>query len=183
MREDTVQLQRAMDDVLHVLNLRSLQSYYSISPPNSRTSSEAPRDPVRRTSHKESISSQSLPYDHPLHPKMEDVRPRGNGTFMARDREPSQEPPEQDNQSLFSNPMGSVYEVTNLRSLRSGSSKRRYQSDLDTDFISRGLITLQEGQELFDTYAVPWQCIQHTGCLPGNTGFETRLTTTSTALH
>lgn len=54
--------------------------------------------------------------------------------------------------SLVTAPMGSLYEVTQLSENRESSSPtQRYPSDqaLVTDFISRGVVELQEAEELF----------------------------------
>ena len=163
MREDTVQLQRAVDDVLASLNLRPLASYCSTttSPPMSRNSSQPPDEkrqvPVRgislptvRFQDQQSSRATSLKMeDEPAH--------RGGATAMAREH--SQNMEEQDGQLLFSNPMGSLYEVTRLRGLRGSIGSRFGHShpseDMDADFISRGLISSAEAQELFALYLVP----------------------------
>lgn len=66
---------------------------------------------------------------------------------MARDHSTHEEHEGQ----LFSNPMGSLYEVTKLRGLRGNDGERSGapQEEIDMDFISRGLISLSEAQELF----------------------------------
>lgn len=53
--------------------------------------------------------------------------------------------------SLVTAPMGSLYEVTQLSENRETSPGRQYAPDqaLVTDFISRGVVDLQEAEELF----------------------------------
>ncbi|KAH8428974.1 uncharacterized protein LDX57_006646 [Aspergillus melleus] len=53
--------------------------------------------------------------------------------------------------SLVNAPMGSLYEVTQLSEIQANTPKRQYAPDraLVTDFISRGLVGIQEAQELF----------------------------------
>lgn len=63
-------------------------------------------------------------------------------------REPS---PDQDLQDpdLVPAPMRSLYEVTKLRNLRNNHVEAPKQTLLEEDFISRGLISLHEAEELF----------------------------------
>lgn len=63
-------------------------------------------------------------------------------------REQSQEPDLQDPE-LVPAPMGSLYEVTRLRNLRNYPVEKPKQTLLEEDFISRGLISLREAEELF----------------------------------
>lgn len=53
--------------------------------------------------------------------------------------------------SLVTAPMGSLYEVTQLSENRENSPSENYAPDqaLVTDFISRGVVSLQEAEELF----------------------------------
>ncbi|CAG8940917.1 unnamed protein product [Penicillium salamii] len=72
----------------------------------------------------------------------------GPGVVMDITREPS---PEQDLQDpeLVPAPMRSLYEVTKLRNLRNNHVEAPKQTLLEEDFISRGLISLHEAEELF----------------------------------
>ncbi|KAJ5352645.1 hypothetical protein N7452_001619 [Penicillium brevicompactum] len=72
----------------------------------------------------------------------------GPGVVMDVTREPS---PEQDLQDpeLVPAPMRSLYEVTKLRNLRNNHVEAPKQTLLEEDFISRGLISLHEADELF----------------------------------
>ncbi|RAL07099.1 putative C6 transcription factor [Aspergillus homomorphus CBS 101889] len=70
------------------------------------------------------------------------------GAVMDVTREPSQEPDLQDRE-LVPAPMRSLYEVTKLRNLRNNPIERPKITLLEEDFISRGLISLHEAEELF----------------------------------
>lgn len=63
-------------------------------------------------------------------------------------REHSQEPDLQDPE-LVPAPMRSLYEVTKLRNLRNNHIEAPKTTLLEEDFISRGLISLHEAEELF----------------------------------
>lgn len=63
-------------------------------------------------------------------------------------RENSQEPmPEEPD--LVPAPMGTLYEVTKLRNLRSNQVGKPKSTLMEEDFISRGCISLHEAEELF----------------------------------
>ncbi|KAL4897258.1 hypothetical protein BDV59DRAFT_87009 [Aspergillus ambiguus] len=72
----------------------------------------------------------------------------GPGVVMDVTREPSQEPDLPDRE-LVPAPMRSLYEVTKLRNLRNNPVERPKLTLLEEDFISRGLISLHEAEELF----------------------------------
>lgn len=71
----------------------------------------------------------------------------------ATEREGSQEPHDHVGNTLVSNPMGSLYEVTKFRGLRTSRLGYRHPAEMDSDFISRGVISHTEGEELFEMYA------------------------------
>lgn len=92
---------------------------------------------------------------------MDDLRRESNAT----EREGSQEPHDHVGSTLVSNPMGSLYEVTKFRGLRTqraGGERYRHLSEMSGDFISRGVITQQDGEELFEMYA---PIVDHNGQL------------------
>ncbi|KAJ5888156.1 hypothetical protein N7495_008197 [Penicillium taxi] len=72
----------------------------------------------------------------------------GPGVVMDVTREPSQEPDLQDPE-LVPAPMRSLYEVTKLRNLRNNHIEAPKKTLLEEDFISRGLISIHEAEELF----------------------------------
>jgi hypothetical protein len=50
---------------------------------------------------------------------------------------------------LVTAPMGSLYEVTQLSDIQESTPERHHTSDRDSDLISRGVVDLQEAEELF----------------------------------
>ncbi|KAE8381029.1 hypothetical protein BDV26DRAFT_256354 [Aspergillus bertholletiae] len=72
----------------------------------------------------------------------------GPGVIMDVTREPSQEPDLQDRE-LVPAPMRSLYEVTKLRNLRSNLIEQPKLTLLEEDFISRGVLSIHEAEELF----------------------------------
>lgn len=156
MREDTTQLQRAVDDILQNMGLRSLQEYSSgaVSPTVSATSTE----PMTAVAHHPSTR---LPLGR-IKVETDEMHSGGMGRGMmvdgrresnATEREGSQEPHDHVENTLVSNPMGSLYEVTRFRGLEASRLGYRHPSEMDEDFISRGVITHTEGEELFEMYA------------------------------
>lgn len=80
---------------------------------------------------------------------------------MAMTRENSQEPDreEPEDTTLVSAPMASLFEVTKLRNLRSYSENKRHDrspgTTLQNDFISRGLVSQAQAEELFRIFSGP----------------------------
>ncbi|KAJ9636379.1 hypothetical protein H2201_003545 [Coniosporium apollinis] len=80
---------------------------------------------------------------------------------MAMTRENSQEPDreEPEDNTLVSAPMASLFEVTKLRNLRSYSENKRHDrspgTTLQNDFISRGLVSQAQAEELFRIFSGP----------------------------
>jgi len=76
---------------------------------------------------------------------------------MAMTRENSQEPDHTDpkTDAIVADPMGSLYEVTKLRNLRSNphSESRQYNSSIEEDLISCGKVTLQHAEHLFQQFS------------------------------
>ncbi|KAL4781855.1 hypothetical protein BJX76DRAFT_334326 [Aspergillus varians] len=86
-------------------------------------------------------------HNHPLvNDSPPDVKPDGPGLVVTR--EPSHEPDLQDRE-LVPAPMRSLYEVTKLRDLRHNHIEQPKLTLLEEDFISRGVISLQEAEEIF----------------------------------
>jgi hypothetical protein len=89
----------------------------------------------------------------------EQERRTSQSATMAMTRENSQERPgfeEAGNDTLIAAPMGSLYEVTKLRNLRSNPHGYFQQSTAapleDKDFISSGEIGLAEAEEMFQIF-------------------------------
>lgn len=96
-------------------------------------------------------SSDSHHASHYENDNDDDINGSGSGRpgrGMDVTREPSQEPDLQDPE-LVPAPMRSLYEVTKLRNFRNNFVGKPKVTMLEEDFISRGLISLQEAEELF----------------------------------
>jgi len=103
-------------------------------------SRNGPHPAISNHGHRPSIdASQSLSHATPQ---------EGPGVVMDVTREPSQEPDLQDPE-LVPAPMRSLYEVTKLRNLRNNHIEAPKKTLLEEDFITRGLISLHEAEELF----------------------------------
>ena len=74
--------------------------------------------------------------------------PNGPGVGLDIAREQSPDSDLQDPE-LVSAPLGSLYEVTKLRNLRNNPVEKPRLTLLEEDFISRGLISVHEAEELF----------------------------------
>jgi hypothetical protein len=74
-----------------------------------------------------------------------------NYSFPKQHSQYSLDREENGTSSLITAPMGSLYEVTRLSDIPPSSPGRQHASDraLVTDFISRGVIDLQEAEDLF----------------------------------
>ncbi|KAH8424102.1 putative C6 transcription factor [Aspergillus melleus] len=92
------------------------------------------------------VSQHPLIFDEP--PAQNHAEHHGPGAVMDVAREPSQEPDLQ-SPELVPAPMRSLYEVTKLRNLRNNPIQQPKLTLLEEDFISRGLISLHEAEELF----------------------------------
>lgn len=157
MREDTTQLQRAVEEILQNMGLRSLQEFGSGTA--SPAVSTASLEPTIAVSHH---SSARLPLGR-IKVESDEIHGEvglGRGMMVddrresnATEREGSQEPHDHVGSTLVSNPMGSLYEVTKFRGLRTSRLGFRHPSEMDSDFISRGVISHTEGEELFEMYA------------------------------
>ncbi|KAF9888452.1 hypothetical protein FE257_008730 [Aspergillus nanangensis] len=75
--------------------------------------------------------------------------PRGTTQGFSQQSQYALEREENGTSSLVTAPMGSLYEVTQLSDIQAGTPERQHASDRVTDFISRGVIDLQEAEELF----------------------------------
>jgi hypothetical protein len=87
-----------------------------------------------------------------------------DNTYMAMTRENSVEPPNSGDSNAngkvtVEEPMGSLYEVTRLRNIRSNRAKTARQATENgselRDFISRGIISQAEAEDLYRRWALP----------------------------
>jgi len=87
-----------------------------------------------------------------INPRSEEQKPIDYQTT----RENSREPPGDAEHQMASAPMGSLYEVTQLNTLRTRlrrshpSKKQHSRRTIESDIISQGLIAIEDAQELFD---------------------------------
>lgn len=145
--------QEAVSEILSVLNLPALtafgqQTSESINQQGSNnlasSRNERPRAGVRFAFELGSSPANSM-------------GGRRHAAAMAMTRENSQEPNHNDpkTSTIVTDPMGSLYEVTRLRNLRSNPhrSSRQYNMSIDDDFISCGKVTVQDAEQLFQYFS------------------------------
>ena len=143
------QLQAAVSEVLRTLALPALETF----PTNMLD--QASQQPYSSFSRGEDHHSGRRPSAR----SQEQERRTSQSATMAMTRENSQERPgfgEAGNDVLIAAPMGSLYEVTKLRNLRSnphGYFQHRPGAPLeDKDFIASGEISLEEAEEMFQIF-------------------------------
>jgi len=142
MRDDTTQLQRAVEELLQANGMRPLTAYsYTMDSPVSSAASTTDRD------------------RYPTSERYNDGRyDRGIPATASHVRYPDRylekvKVEEHDGHSLVSNPMGSLYEVTNLQASRPNLRVgQQHPSESDGDFVSSGLITQADADALFAMY-------------------------------
>jgi hypothetical protein len=130
VEEDTQCLQSAVSRILSVLDLPQLETF---------ARKDASQQPSNGAGRIHSAAS-------------EFTKPRT--ASMAMTRESSQEPEAKKmNGVLVSAPMGSLFEVTKLRNLRTHPHSVPKAVVLEDDFVSKGQVSETEAQELFETFA------------------------------
>ncbi|KAJ6115568.1 hypothetical protein N7523_005985 [Penicillium sp. IBT 18751x] len=133
------QLQFAVSQLLRQAGLPDLSTYSTGESRNgpSPAASHGHRTSIDASQSQSQSQSQShvTPHEEP-------------GVVMDVTREPSPEPDLQ-NPDLVPAPMRSLYEVTKLRNLRNNHIEAPKKTLLEEDFITRGLISLHEAEELF----------------------------------
>jgi hypothetical protein len=130
MEEDSQCVRAAVSKILSVLDLPSLESFA----PQSAGSNQAltPEAVVNRLKNPE----------NPRPSRM---------VGMAMTRENSHEP--EPDTAIVSAPMGTLYEVTKLRNLRSHPREVTEPSIMVKDFISTGKLGVSDAEELFETFS------------------------------
>ncbi|KAI5810275.1 hypothetical protein DFH27DRAFT_477090, partial [Peziza echinospora] len=141
MTEELSQLQRAVEDILKTKHMRPLSAY--TSPTHSAASSCSPGMSMA------TLFSGNSPTDQRILPTSVDGSPKNSRPQSSKFYE--QHYSALNSASLSTNPMGSLYEVTKLRSLRSNSTAAANGPGED-DLITRGLVSLEEAEELFDLF-------------------------------
>lgn len=126
------QLQAAVSQLLRQAGLPDLSTF------GSGDTHTGPSPAASHHTHRPSIDASQSHHGHH----------DGPGVVMDVTREPSQEPDLQD-PDLVPAPMRSLYEVTKLRNLRNNHIEAPKKTLLEEDFITRGLISIHEAEELF----------------------------------
>ncbi|KAJ5594440.1 uncharacterized protein N7459_000648 [Penicillium hispanicum] len=150
-------IELAMTDLLRKTQLPEL-SYYQAG-----GSTEMP--PKKRSRKESTVSADEVnlalgPYekDERTHSSAGRVTEPGSSSYGFTQPQPQPQPQqysidreETSATSLVTAPMGSLYEVTQLSENRGSSPGQQYAPDqaLVTDFISRGVVDLQEAEDLF----------------------------------
>ncbi|OJJ44294.1 hypothetical protein ASPZODRAFT_135101 [Penicilliopsis zonata CBS 506.65] len=129
------QLQAAVSDLLRENGLPELSTY-----PSTTDTRNGPSPAASSSHHTRQRSTETSQPPRASH--------NGPGLVMDVTREPSLEPDLQD-PDLVPAPMRSLYEVTKLRNLRNNPVEKPRLNQLEEDFISRGLISIHEAEELF----------------------------------
>ncbi len=150
MEQASIQLQSAVSEILHTLALPSLESFAS-GVPNSLA-----RHSFSSGSHVQELNDRTRAQEQRSPDLSREERRSSQPVRMDMTRENSQErsgADETGNDAIIVAPMGSLYEVTKLRNLRSnprGYFQHGTTTPLeDDDFISRGKISISEAEELF----------------------------------
>ncbi|KAJ5772123.1 hypothetical protein N7520_002652 [Penicillium odoratum] len=146
-------IELAMTDLLRKAQLPEL-SYYQAG----GRSIETPSKKSRRKESTVSVDETGHIFgNHGRNRAMENTAGSGTGSsssnyaFSQHQPQYSMDREETSATSLVTAPMGTLYEVTQLSENREGSPGHDYAPDqaLATDFISRGVVDLQEAEELF----------------------------------
>ncbi|CAG8979489.1 hypothetical protein HYALB_00011893 [Hymenoscyphus albidus] len=143
MQTSSQQLQAAVGEILNVLNLPKLSSFGPNAPPVVKDGSPMPQRLVPFDSATASQMEQRTSPQETI-----EVTPR----TMPMTRENSIEPETSQEDTLIGAPMGTLYEVTKLRHLRNPEANDSFRSPLETDFISRGDIDIQDALDLFGVF-------------------------------
>lgn len=126
-----VRLDRAVEDILSRLKMPPLESYTRTHP-----------------------SQHHLPPPPPPPPPQLPAPVESNAQTT---RENSREPNQEDAQEVAPAPMGSLYEVTQLNTLRSrlkygDPARRNSRKNMENDLISLGVLTTEEAEEMFGLF-------------------------------
>ncbi|OBT90048.1 hypothetical protein VE02_02493 [Pseudogymnoascus sp. 03VT05] len=140
MEKNTQTLSLAVSKILSVLELPSLESFAAQLQNNQLQHSQP------QVQHAVTRSIEAPDRSRPF---------RTSG--MAMTRENSQEPTQNRADTLVTDPMGALYEVTKLRNLRSnnlhGHAYAARSTVLEDDFISKGKVSEADAEELFRTFS------------------------------
>lgn len=146
--KSTVEL--AMSDLLRKAQLPEF-SYYQANSRSADTPSK--RDRKGSTASTEDVGM-AMSNDRRTEAADINTSAPGPGSNYLAPRQPPQyayDKEENGTSSMITAPMGSLYEVTQLSDMRERSPRPSYAPDqtIITDFISRGIVDVQEAEELF----------------------------------
>ncbi|KAH8657211.1 hypothetical protein BGZ60DRAFT_142213 [Tricladium varicosporioides] len=152
MEQKTEVTREAVSEILRVLNLPSLNTF---GQPGSRSTSHRN---MNITSPRNERSMNIVRFPSELNSPVNSMGARRPAAAMAMTRENSQEPDpggDAKTNTIVADPMGSLYEVTKLRNLRSNSQSksRQYNTSMDDDIISCGRVTVQDAEQLFQHFS------------------------------
>ncbi|KAE8348937.1 hypothetical protein BDV28DRAFT_142357 [Aspergillus coremiiformis] len=141
-------IELAMTDLLRKAQLPELSYYQAVGRP-------------AETSHKKGDRRGSTVSTEDVHTSRGDARRTdaidadaklvagGSHSRLHPVQQRSQTAIDREEKLLVTAPMGSLYEVTQLSDIQESTPERHHTSDRDTDLISRGVVGLQEAEELF----------------------------------
>jgi hypothetical protein len=144
MENQSQQLQAAVAEILKTLGLQSLDTFGANATKTEKSPTHAELDQANQERYSPTLLGTTMR--------------KLQATGMAMTRESSREPQikeELDNETIVAAPMGSLYEVTKLRNLRSNPVETPQQpkvARITEDFISRGHITEVEANDLFEYF-------------------------------
>lgn len=138
----------AVSHILRTLNLPTLETFR----PGEEHPADLPQGGTFRLDvhHGQSFSNSQHTSPNEEHQRLQQAR-------MAMTRDNSHEPDSSNegaDDNLVAAPMGTLYEVTKLRNIRSNPRGRNHDSSITDDFISRGDISEEEANELFATFSL-----------------------------
>ncbi|KAH6669797.1 putative fungal-specific transcription factor [Halenospora varia] len=151
MEHETRVTREAVSEILRVLNLPPLNTF------GQPCSTSTTRRDMNITSPRNERAMNVVRFPSELSSPANSMGARRPTAAMAMTRENSQEPDHSDQKTntIVTDPMGSLYEVTKLRNLRSNpqSKSRQYNTSMDDDFISCGRVSIQDAEQLFQHFS------------------------------
>lgn len=151
MEYEATATREAVSEILKVLNLPALESFEQ---PNLASANLGDMNAALPRTERQTTGVR-FPSD--LASPANSLGGRRPAAAMAMTRENSQEPDHTNPKSdaIVVDPMGSLYEVTKLRNLRSNphNKSRQHNSSIEDDLISCGKVTLRDAEHLFQHFS------------------------------
>ncbi|KAJ9618823.1 hypothetical protein H2204_012899 [Knufia peltigerae] len=156
-----VRLDRAVEDILSHLKMPSLHSYSPIlenSQPQQQQSQVQSGSSDSQSQQQPSIQPNQQRQHHYLAPPQPPEPPSHSQTTRENSREPpGTVDPENPSSEMAPAPMGSLYEVTQLTSLRSrlkygAPARRNSKKNMENDMISLGLLGVEEAEDMLSLF-------------------------------